>query len=421
VQRLKIDEYPKPSPGEYGIPSDPTQPRQVFGKFGRDPKITKFIRDEELRTKCIPGPGAHEVQESMAAVKPFCPEGGRCLAQSKPPGYFDVVHKQWEGKPAPGAYEVKGSVNGNKAIGRLVYKYESATINETKTMVKKISSHDTPGPGSYSLPDPPPLGNAPTLKGRNLGHSMPHPYAYNCAPDFGRKFEMVPVRQDNSVDMIYGTGRRPKFTGNVRTPSPAGSESRPSPLDQIKSHVPDLPGTVALDLNPEDAVQWRSGGFAPLRKAKSTGVIKQVNPAIEEFKRHYPVLHGQQKVKQSSFLPMQVKKNEAVATHENSAEYQRLQRGKVHVAAISDHIKTATDGVLEPLDLDRLRQDAMDGIEAKARYRMRMEGVSQEQEELIIAEMRSVLEEKGATGVKGTDASTANIESSAAMTEGVVA
>jgi hypothetical protein len=150
-------------------------------------------------------------------------------------------------------------------------------------------------------------------------------------------------------------------------------------------------------------------------------VIKQVNPAIEEFKRHYPVLHGQQKVKQSSFLPMQVKKNEAVATHENSAEYQRLQRGKVHVAAISDHIKTATDGVLEPLDLDRLRQDAMDGIEAKARYRMRMEGVSQEQEELIIAEMRSVLEEKGATGVKGTDASTANIESSAAMTEGVVA
>merc|ERR1712091_646913 len=95
---------------------------------------------------------------------------------------------------------------------------------------------------------------------------------------------------------------------------------------------------------------------------------------------------------------MQVKKNEAVSTHENSAEYQRLQRGKVHIAAISDNIKNATDRVLEPLDLDRLRQDAMDGIEAKARYRMSMEGVSKEQAELIISEMRNVLREKGATG-----------------------
>ena len=27
VQRLKVDEYPKPSPGHYGIPNDPTGTR----------------------------------------------------------------------------------------------------------------------------------------------------------------------------------------------------------------------------------------------------------------------------------------------------------------------------------------------------------------------------------------------------------
>lgn len=294
-----------------------------------------------------------------------------------------------------------------------MYKYESATINETKAMVNKISSHDTPGPGSYDIPDPAPLGNAPTLKGRDLGYAMPHPFSYNCAPDFSRKYEITPVRQNNSGDMIYGTGRRPKFTGNVRTPSPAGSDTQSLAL-QMKSQAPHVPGTVALDLNPEDAVQWRSGGFAPIWKAKSTGAIRQSNPQFDEFKRHYAALHKWQRDK-NVVLPMQVKKNEAVATHENSAEYQRLQRGKVHIAAISDNIKSATDRVLEPLDLDRLRQDAMDGLEAKARYRMSMEGVSKEQAELIISEMKGVLKEKGATGLKGGDAEAADDYNSAVL------
>jgi hypothetical protein len=406
VQRLKSNEYPKPSPGEYGIPQDPTRPREVFGKFGKDPKITKFIQDEVVRSRCIPGPGAHEVQESMAAVKPFCPEGGRCLAASKPPSYFDAAVKQWEGKPDPGAYEVKGSVNGSKAAGRLVYKYESATIGETKAMVNKVSSHDTPGPGSYNLPDPAPLGQAPVLKGRGLGHAMPHPYAYNCAPDYGRKFDIVPVRQDNSADMIYGTGRRPKFTGAVRSPSSAGSD-RPSPAARNKDNIPEIAGTVALDLNAEDAVQWRSGGFAALRKVKSTGAIKVSNPMHEELKRYYPAIQGQKRDK-NTIAPGQIRKSEVVSTHDNSVEYQRLQRGKIHVAALSDGIKSATEQVLEPLDLHRLRQDAMDGLVAKARYRMRMEGVAKDQEEHIIAEMRCVLAEKGATGLGGFDATAAD-------------
>merc|ERR1712137_1433870 len=105
----------------------------------------------------------------------------------------------------------------------------------------------------------------------------------------------------------------------------------------------------------------------------------------------------------ATFLPLQVKQNQPVLTHDNSVEYQRLQRGKFHVAAIADSIKSATDQALEPLDLDQLRHDAMDGLVAKARYRMRMEGMSRSQEDLVIAEMRSVLEEKGARGGRGND------------------
>lgn len=36
--------------------------------------------------------------------------------------------------------------------------------------------------------DVPPIAGVPVLKGRTLSHAMPHPFAYNCAPDHGRKY-----------------------------------------------------------------------------------------------------------------------------------------------------------------------------------------------------------------------------------------
>lgn len=60
-----------------------------------------------------------------------------------------------------------------------------------------------PGPGHYKLPEPRPLAPTPALKGRTLPYSMPHPYAYNCAPDYTRSF-LAPVRQSNNGEQIFG-------------------------------------------------------------------------------------------------------------------------------------------------------------------------------------------------------------------------
>ena len=59
------------------------------------------------------------------------------------------------------------------------------------------------GPGHYKLPEPRPLAPTPALKGRTLPYSMPHPYAYNCAPDYTRSF-LAPVRQSNNGEQIFG-------------------------------------------------------------------------------------------------------------------------------------------------------------------------------------------------------------------------
>ncbi len=115
--------------------------------------------------------------------KPFCPEGGRfmldawswvrrheakCFNQTshlfsqflyeseahKPKSYFDVAPKLYEANPPPGTYDAKGTFVclfcrvGNsgfakpspgsvefKAVGQVVYRYESATSSESKEMV----------------------------------------------------------------------------------------------------------------------------------------------------------------------------------------------------------------------------------------------------------------------------------------------
>eukprot|EP00928_Gymnodinium_smaydae_P060585 TRINITY_DN442_c0_g2_i1.p1 TRINITY_DN442_c0_g2~~TRINITY_DN442_c0_g2_i1.p1 ORF type:complete len:541 (-),score=98.10 TRINITY_DN442_c0_g2_i1:127-1749(-) len=419
AEKFKLDEYPTPAPGDYGVPNDPMVPRQVNGKFSKDPRCTKFIKDEEMRSRHIPGPGAHQVQESMDSVKPFCPSGGRTLHLNKPASYFDVAPKRWEANPPPASYDLPSAVKPNKAQGKLVYKYESATITETKAMMARLGS-DQPGPGAYDLPETAPLGGAPTLKGRAVAHGMPHPYAYNCAPDLCRNYEsLAPVRQQNSAVQIYGNGlaRRggsasaPKFTGAAagRGRGGGGGSSRPSssgsgagPViprenlrDPDKAYDSDFPqGLTALDLNPEDVVQWRSGGFAPIKKTKSSPnlVSRQQpdHPIVEDAKKYYPSL-GVRNRDRKTFLPGTVRKNEPVATHENAEEYQELRRRQVEFKAVAHGIQNATAAAMEPLDLGRLRKDAMEMIVDKAKNRLLLEGVSEDQHDMVVAEMLDVL------------------------------
>jgi len=58
-------------------------------------------------------------------------------------------------------------------------------------------------------------------------------------------------------------------------------------------------------------------------------------------------------------------------------------------------MKTATDIMLEPLDEGKLRAEATRGLMDKAKYRMRMEGLSKDQQDLVLAEFPGVLLDNG--------------------------
>jgi len=380
------------------VPGDPNRPRQLYGRFSRDPKVTKFIRDEVLRSRSIPGPGAHDVHEAGESVNPFCPEGGHTLHSSKPPSYFDQAPKLADSKPGPDAYNLPGSINA-KTAGRVVYRYESATMEETKQLLTKIAgeSHNAPGPGTYSVPNPAPLNSAPTLKGRAVGHSMPHPFAYNCTPDYARNFSrLTPVRQHSSSEQIFGTGVR-------RGASSGGSSrgSRPSSAgrgDHLQSQ--DLPaglGPIEED-QPEEAVQWKTGGFPGLKKSRSAGSVRHVpeHPSVQAFAKFYPSLSRKHKRVSSTFLPMASKgsRSEAINTHDESEEYQRLCRGKWQLAAVAEGIKNATSAALEPLNLEKMKQQAMQGLLDKTHERMLLEGMSKEQRDRTMEEMKDLLEQQ---------------------------
>jgi len=132
-EKFKLDEYPVPPPGTYGVPADPGQPRQLYGSFGKDPRITKFIQDEVKRSRSVPAPGEHEVMESMENLRPFCPEGGRYMdAGGRGNGYFDSAARLGDSKPAPDRYNLPGAIRPNKTVGKLVWKYQSETMQKTK-------------------------------------------------------------------------------------------------------------------------------------------------------------------------------------------------------------------------------------------------------------------------------------------------
>jgi len=393
--RLKIDEYPVPAPCDYGVPNDAqTRPRQLYGRMSKDPKVTKFIDDEVKRGRHIPGPGAHDVQESG---KQFLPEGGRYLSADKPPGYFDTAAGLAEGKPGPGAYELPETIQ-RKEVGRLTYRYESATMQETKDLITKVvgERNSAPGPGTYTLPEPQPSVGAPSLKGRNLAHGMPHPFAYGCAPDLARNF--TSVRQQNNAEQIFGTGvRRGAATGAKGSTS---RSSRPSSGGRGGDHVAD--DDLPMNMRPssddllEAGVQWRSGGFS-IKKARSTGAMRTLapeHPTLQEAQKFYPALSRKHKRGSSVFLPMSSKRYGSVSSNPNSAEYEKLCRGKWQLKAVAQGIQNATTAALEPLDTEKLKQEALLSLRDKAKERMSLEGVSKAQQELVLREMDAVYEEQ---------------------------
>jgi len=394
-QRIELDEYPKPAPGAYGVPNDPTQPRMVNGRFSRDPRVTQFIKEQEMRSRGIPAPGAHEVQESMEMMKPFVPEGGRYLDAHKPKSYFDVAPTLIQDNPPPGSYDVKGSVQGNKAVGRVVYRYESATINETKDLITKAvgDANEAPGPGHYALPDPAPLGSVPALKGRTLPYAMPHPYAYNCAPDHTRSF-LAPVRSQNNAEQIFGNGWRQGAAAAAKRGGRSKSEAGRS--DQVQ--LAELPFGVGEEEKPleDGAVQWRSGGFSSLKKSKSTSAVRapEIDSVVEQgVGKSYPPLAKNRRTN-STFLPMSSRRTEQVYTRHSSEENQRLGHSKWKINKLMEGIQNATTAALEPLDVDKLKQHAMKGLRDKAINRMKLQGVSRDQQEVILEEMNSLLQER---------------------------
>jgi len=390
-EKFKLDEYPSPPPGTYGIPIDPTLPRQLYGAFGKDPRVTKFIEDEVKRSRSVPAPGAHDVVDSMESVKPFCPEGGRYLDQvGRDHSYFDAAAKLKEGSPGPDRYNLPGAMRKPPA-GRLVWKYQSETLESTKKVIKKIvgDGSENPAPGTYTLPDPPALGPSPKLKGRSLGHSMPHPFAYNCSPDHSRKFDaLAPVISHNSGEQIYGRDLTKGTRGRA-------AQAKVSADEVAAANMPLTLAEREIE-QPGETVQWRSGGFNALRRVHSTpAIVEEVHPAMECMMKHYPSLskkHGRQ---DNTFIPNAIRKPEIVKTYSKSKEHVSLQRRKWELGIIAGEMKTATDIMLEPLDEGKLRAEATRGLMDKAKYRMRMEGLSKDQQDLVLAEFPGVLLDNG--------------------------
>lgn len=389
------DDYPTPDPGHYGAPHDPSRPRQLQGQFPKNARVSKFIMDEVNAKKMNPGPGAHDVMESMENVKPFCPEGGRALCASRPPTYAEMAPKRWEQNPSPDAYNLPGSINANKAVGKLVYKYESATMAETRDMVTRLNADEGPAPGDYEIPSPQPLTQAPSLRGRTLPHAMPHPFAYNCAPDTaGRYVQSLNsgVLSRNSSEQIFGTGVRrgassAKAVGKNSRPSSAGKGEHLSEKE-LKASV-----AVLASEQPEAEFEWKAGGFAALKKSKSAGSVKAEHPSVLAASRCYPKLQRKHR-DGSQFLPMASRRSENVSTHDASAEVERIRAGKWQLGALAAGIQKATNDVLVPLDEERLKREALQRLEEKAKERMRLEGVSKKQQQAVLEEMRRVLAEK---------------------------
>lgn len=393
--KIILDEYPKPPPGTYGIPNDPTIPRQLYGVFGKDPRVSSFIEDQVKRSKGIPAPGAHDVMDSMENVRPFCPEGGRYLDQpGRIHGYFEEATKLAKDNPDPGRYNLPGAIRPNKGHGKLVWKYQSETLAASKKVIERVCGRgdENPAPGHYDLQATKPSKEAqsPALKGKE-SRPMPHPFHYNCTPDYANKFALgTPVRGQNSGDQIFGRD----FKKDAMTPERRADKAKAIADEVSASNLPQTMAEREIE-QPGDTVQWRSGGFALHGKSKSSPVLvkKKEHPAMEEMMSHFPALAKVNGRHDKTFVPMACKRPEIVKTHSKCPEYQCLQRKKWEMNAINEGIISSTVAALEPLDEEGLRERATEGLIDKAKFRMRMEGLSKEQQELVLAELPGVLHE----------------------------
>lgn len=218
---------------------------------------------------------------------------------------------------------------------------------------------------------------------------MPHPFAYNCRPDYAGKYSLSSgVLQRNSADQIFGTGVRRGAGGGSKGP---GKDSRPQSGDAMKEKQ--LPVGLLAAEQPEAEVEWKAGGFASLKRSKSAAPPRPEHPSVKEAAKCYPKLQRNQRHK-SQFLPMASRRSESVFTHSTSDENDRLRCGKWHLGVLATGIERATAAALEPLDEERLKREAMKGLQDKAKERMRLEGVSRAQQQAVLEEMRGVLIEQ---------------------------
>lgn len=320
----------------------------------------------------------------------------RWSGAQKPQSYFDVAPALHESNPAPGSYEASGSIQPNRAVGNNVYSYESATVGDTRELLDSASH--VPGPGQYELPDPEPIGGTPSFKGRALPRNMPHPVARNLAPV---AHNLAPVRRQNNAEQIFGNGSRqgPANRSGTKSSGRSGSKSR---LDSQSDHqvvqLAELPFGVGDEEKPPEhsSLQWQSGGFSVMKKSRSAVGVKfsDIDPLVEHgVGQFYPPLKAKERAN-SAFLPMSSRRTERVSTRNSSSEGRHLGHSKWKMGKLADNLQAATELALEPLDIERLKRNAMKGLRDKAINRMKLQGVSREQQQVILEEMASLLQER---------------------------
>lgn len=369
-EKLRVELCYQPEPGQYGYTVDPMRPTPKLVPFSREKKEPRHIMEEIRRSAKIPGPGDHDTAVAADSLNPFCPDGGRCLMASKPSSYFDAAARLTEENPGPGTYGLPGALRlESKSVA--VWHHQSETIDETRRLVREASGgvgDDTPGPGTY-FPVEPRAVRIPSLKGKRLPHGMPKPYDYDCMPDLCRRFKapalrsFVPLREQNSADEIFrGRPRRSASSGALGRGAPPPAEPEEEPVAS-SCMGPSTPG-------PEDSsVQWQAGGLEPRRaprRAASEGRISRpppLHPLAQEAAKFYPPLSRDARRRAAdrlSSLPVRcgpMGAGNPLVADAMSHEYGRYCAGKMRLDAVSEDLRSATESVLEPLNVDELKRD----------------------------------------------------------------
>merc|ERR1719162_1253583 len=112
-----------------------------------------------------------------------------------------------------------------------------------------------------------------------------------------------------------------------------------------------------------------------------------------EFRHAYPSLSRHHGRHDKTFLPNASRRPEIVKTHKKSNEYETLQRKKWQLGTINAQLQAITAATLDTLDEPKMRDIATRGLLDKAKFRLRMEGMAEYQQDLVLAELPGVLYE----------------------------